>query len=412
MKILVYGINYYPELTGIGKYTGEMCEWLASRGHQVEMITSMPYYPEWKIHTAYRNRFWYSENIKGVKVHRTPFYVPEKVTGFTRILHELSFVISSSVYWLPRFFRTYDVVIAICPPLQAGIFPYMYQTLRKKPFVFHVQDLQVDVARELGMIKSKMLFTFLDRVEKFLMRRASIVSTIGTGMKKRVLQKGVKKENVILLPNWVDTDFIKPLTHPIPLKTELGFAATDKIVLYSGSMGDKQGLEMIIGIAEKLQSVPSLYFLFCGAGASKEKLRALAVNKKLANVRFLDVQPYEKLDQLLSMADIHLVLQKKAASDLVFPSKLLSILSAGGLSIVTASPGSELYDFIVKNNLGIVIEPEDQDRLEQAILENIFKDQNEIKTNARNFAEKELTITKVLNKFETTLIDFYRLGKL
>lgn len=407
MKILVYGINYYPELTGIGKYTGEMCEWLAARGHQVEVITSMPYYPEWKIQEKYRNKWWHTENIHGVKVNRVPFYVPEKVTGIRRVFHELSFVINSSFFWVPRFFKSYDLVIGVCPPLQAGIFPYLYKIIRRKPFIFHVQDLQVDMARELGLLKSKFLFDILDRTEKFLVRRATLVSTIGEGMKKRLLKKGVKEDRIFLLPNWVDTEFIKPLEE-VPLKLDLGFKKEDKIVLYSGSMGEKQGLEIILIIAEKLKDEASLFFVFCGAGGSKERLKELASKKNLCNVRFLNVQPYEKLDQLLNMADIHLVLQKKAASDLVFPSKLLSILSAGALAIVTATRHTELHDLIMQKEMGIIIEPENQDALYSAIWENLNKNNNSLKVNARKFAVEELSIGKILHKFELTVSAFNR----
>lgn len=408
MKILVYGINYFPELTGIGKYTGEMCQWLAARGHQVEVITSMPYYPEWKIHEKYRNKWWHSEAMHGVKILRGPFYVPEKITGTSRIVHELSFMISSFCFWFPRFFKKYDVVIGVCPPLQTGIFPLLYKVLRRKPFVFHVQDLQVDAARELGLIKNSLLLSLLQRVEKFLMRRATLVTTISQGMKKRLLQKGLKEEKIFLLPNWVDTNFIKPLSRQESLRTELGFGKDDQVVLYSGNMGDKQGLEAIINIAEKVKENTSLFFVLCGAGSSKRKLEKLAQEKGLSNICFLDVQTYEKLSRLLAIADIHLVLQKKAATDLVFPSKLLTILSAGGVSIVTASPNSELYEFIVKNNLGIAVEPENEGILLRSIVENINKDHSLIKENARRYAVEKLTINKILYEFEQTLSSLNR----
>lgn len=409
MKILVYGINYSPELTGIGKYTGEMCEWLAAKGHKVEVITSMPYYPEWKIHKTYKNKWWHTEVINGVKVSRTPFYVPQKVSAKSRIIHELSFIISSFYFWLPCFFKKYDVVVSICPPLQAGIFPWLYKTVRRKPFVFHFQDLQVDAAKELGLIKNKLLLSFLERTEKFLMHRATRVSTISPGMKARIIQKGIKIEKVFLLPNWVDTDFIKPLSKEESLKDAIGFHANDKIVLYAGNMGEKQGLEMIIHVAEKTQNNPNLFFVFCGEGAAKQKLQDMVLEKALQNVRFFGLQPYEKLNKLLAMADLHLVLQKRAASDLVYPSKFMTILAAGGCSIVTASSKSVFYDLLKGNDLAIEIEPENEKELLSAILENIDKDNKKIKDRARDFAVRELNIHLILNKFESTLLELNRI---
>ena len=104
MRILIYGINYSPELTGIGKYTGEMGAWLAQQGHTVEVITARPYYPEWKIHAAYRGKGWHTDVIEGAIVHRSPLYVPKSVSALRRILHEFSFVAGSLPYWLKMFF--------------------------------------------------------------------------------------------------------------------------------------------------------------------------------------------------------------------------------------------------------------------------------------------------------------------
>src|SRR4030095_13848610 len=99
MKIAVYGINYSPELTGIGKYTGEMATWFAEQGHEVHVITAMPYYPEWKVHEKYKRKLWFSEYIKGVKVFRCPLYVPKKITPLRRIIHEFSFLLSVLPVW-------------------------------------------------------------------------------------------------------------------------------------------------------------------------------------------------------------------------------------------------------------------------------------------------------------------------
>jgi colanic acid biosynthesis glycosyl transferase WcaI len=408
MKILVYGINYYPELTGIGKYTGEMCEWLASRGHQVEVITAMPYYPQWQVDSKYKGKWWHIENIKGVKVCRTPLYVPKKVTALSRIIHECSFILNSSIFWFPKFFKTYDVVIAICPPLQTGFFPWLYKTIRRRPFIFHIQDLQVDAAKELGLIKNKKLLQTLQSIEKMFMRNAKSVSIISEGMKKRVALKGIPKEKITLLPNWVDTEFIKPGVRNNSLRKEWGFKDDDKIILYSGNIGDKQGLELMIPVAEKLKINKSIFFVFCGEGSAKNRLITLAEEKNLDNIKFYGLQPYEKLDQLLSVADIHLVLQKRAAADLVFPSKLMSILSAGGLAIVSAAQDTNLYDFVSDHNIGLVVSPENENNIAEIILENISKDHSVIKANAREFALTHLNPNNILAKFELTLSELSR----
>jgi colanic acid biosynthesis glycosyl transferase WcaI len=403
LKILVYGINYYPELTGTGKYTAEMCEWLARRGHRIDVITSFPFYPQWKIYEPYRNKRWHRDTVNGVTIHRVPLYVPEKVTGKTRILHELSFGLNSLYYWIPKLFRRYDAAIGVCPPMQMGLLPCIYKFLHRSPFVFQVQDLQVDAARSLGLIKNEKLLYLLDKVERFLLRQSTVVSTISDGMKRKIVSKGVKEDNIFLLPNWADTDFIKPMAKGESLKKDLGFEEEDRIVLYSGNIGEKQGLEMVINVAGKLRSEKDLHFVFVGEGAARERLQNMVREKNLPNVSFHPLQPYEKLPQLLAMADLHLVIQKTAASDLVMPSKLASILASGGLSITTAERGSSLYNMIEENNVGLLIEPEDNEALYNVIKNNLDSDLSTLRNAARKFAEDYLDKEKILSSFEKLL---------
>ena len=142
MNILIYDINYSPELTGVGKYTGEMGAWLVKQGHSVHVITAMPYYPEWEVHASYKGKLWFTERIEGATVHRCPFYVPKKVTPLKRVLHEFSFIVSSLVYWIPALFRKrYDVIICVAPPFHIGLLPVLYSKLRKTSLWIHLQDL-------------------------------------------------------------------------------------------------------------------------------------------------------------------------------------------------------------------------------------------------------------------------------
>jgi colanic acid biosynthesis glycosyl transferase WcaI len=404
MKILVYGINYHPELTGIGKYTGEMCAWLAAQGHQVEVITAMPYYPQWKIDDQYVDKKWFTETVQQVKVRRSPLFVSQKVNSKNRIIHEFSFLLSSKLHWIASLFRKYDVVISIYPPLIVGVFPLLYRLIHRKPWVFHIQDLQVDAAKELGMIKNKFILNTLFRIEKFFLRKSTRISSISPGMKKKILNKGFPESKYLNLPNWVDTVFIRPMPVEQSLRSRLGFGLEEKIVLYSGNLGEKQGLEIIIQAAELLQNIGNLRIVIAGEGAAKRRLEELTKNKQLKNIYFMSLMPYQDLPAFLNMADIHLVLQKKEASDLVLPSKLCSILSVGGVSVVSALEDTTLYNLVKDNNLGMVIEPESATALANAINELIDSSPIEqIKINARNYALQNLSIGQILGNFEEEL---------
>lgn len=407
MRILIYGINYSPELTGVGKYTGELGAWLAQQNQEVDVITSMPYYPEWSIHNPYKQKWWFTEQIAGVRVHRCPFYVPKNVTPIKRILHEFSFMLSSLFYWIPIFFsKRYSSVICLSPPFHLGLIPLIYKYFRKVPIWCHIQDLQIDMAKELGMIQNKNFLKIMFQVETFILKRCTVVSTISEGMVRKVNKNKLVNSECLLFPNWVDDNYVKPLSQGESLRAELGIDDSTKVVLYSGSLGEKQGLEIIIEAAKSLSDRQDIIFLIFGSGGGKTRLEALVRDYNLTNVIFYSLQPYEKLSALLATADIHLVLQKKSASDLVLPSKLTGILAAGGCALVSAVPNSTLYEVINKYQIGILIEPESADALVFNITKAFSSDLAFYKKNARIYAESYLSKEAILKEFSNHLSKF------
>ena len=176
MRITVWGINYSPELTGIGSFNSGLCEHLAESGHQVEMVTSFPYYPSWRKIPGDRGRFFRTDKFDDVLVHRCWHYVPAKGTTLRRIWHELSFAISSliRVLFLPR----PDLYIIVSPPLALGPLAAIMVRLKRRRYMFHVQDLQPDAAVGLGMLKAGLFTRCLYSLESWAYRDAAIVSGI------------------------------------------------------------------------------------------------------------------------------------------------------------------------------------------------------------------------------------------
>lgn len=412
MRILIYGINYAPELTGIGKYTGEMASWLARQNHEIEVITALPYYPEWEIHKNYRGKWWLTEIVEGVKVHRCPLYIPAKVTSIKRIIHEFSFLASIFPLFLKSLFqKKFDLVICVSPPFHLGVLPLLYAKLKGAKFVSHIQDLQVDAARDLKMIQNKFALDIMFKMEKMLFENSSAVSTISSGMKAKILAKGIPASKIKLFPNWVDKDIVRPLPREQSLLAEFGLGEHSKVVLYSGNLGEKQGLEVIIEVAKALKSRQEVVFVIVGSGGGKANLMKLANDADLKNILFFPLQPYNQLSALLATADVHLVLQKKSASDLVMPSKLTAILASGGCPIVSAVPGTTLYDVISDHDLGILIEPESSDALTQGIQMALASDLSHYRNNARKYSELHLSKESILRQWEATLFDIVQPDK-
>lgn len=400
MRILIYGINYAPELTGIGKYTGEMAKWLASAGHEVSVITAMPYYPEWNIHKEYKGKWWYKESKDGVNVYRCPMYVPQKVDSKKRIIHEFSFLLSSSCRWIAVLFKKkYDIVLSINPPFHISVLPYIYSKFKKTIWVTHIQDLQIDAAKDLNMLGEGRVLKLMFRLELFLLKKSTYISTLTDGMKNRVLDKGILENKVIMLPNWVDVDKIKILNKQDSLREKFDIPMDDVVILYSGNIGKKQGLDILIDVAMQYKNTDNIHFLIVGSGVELDNLKKSVCDNGLNNVKFYPLQPYDLLPSLLATADLHLVLQRKGASDLVMPSKLTGILAAGGCAIVSAEMGTSLHSIIAENNIGFVCEPESSVALKNTIDKALASDISEIKLRARRYAEENLCQDNIMKSF-------------
>ena len=403
-RVLFIGGNYYPEPTGIGKFNGEMIDHLAGNGFQCTVITSFPYYPFWKVQQPYtRSAYWYKHEEKKVsssledriKIYRCPQYVPRDPSGLKRMLLDMSFCLSSLIRVFGLLFgKRYDYILTVVPGFPAGILGAFYKRFKGGKFIYHIQDLQIDAASELNIIKSKIALSFLLVVEKYLLKNADVVSSISTGMIRKIRSK--YDRDIILFPNWVDTKTFHPLPDKVNLKREFGFKPTDQVILYSGAIGEKQGLEIILDVAPYFNNNPNVKFVICGTGPYKESLQDKALKKKLTNLIFLPVQPKEKLNYLLNLADAHLVLQKQNATDLVMPSKLTNILAVGGVAIVSASPGSTLHDLIATYSMGVLAEPDNMQTLIKAINHVLLSDNELIQKNARKYAECHLSINEVI----------------
>jgi len=406
MKILIYGLNYFPELIGVGKYSGEMAEWLAKRGHEVSVITSPPYYPYWKVQPPYSSWRYQKENLNGVKVYRCPLWVPRTPTGKKRLIHHALFTLTSFPVLIFLLFKKPDAVITIAPSFLNAVLTAFLSKINRFKSWLHIYDFELDTAHSLKMISNEGIINFAKKIEKWTLQKFDRVSVLSMKMVERLKRKGIQGDKTYLFRLWVDTQTIQPLEPSQTLRAEWNIPPGKKVVMYSGNMGRKQGLELLIPAASHfLKKNPDILFILVGDGPMKPWLKKEAAEKKLGNVIFKPLQPMEKHAALLATADLHLVLQLKAAADLVLPSKCLSIFSAGKASIITAEPDTRLYQLARERKLGWVVEPESPAALIAGI-ENLLSDDElrlTIEKNARAMACDEIDREKILGQFEENL---------
>lgn len=406
MKILLYGINFAPELTGIGKYTGEMAAWLAARGHDVRVVTAPPYYPAWAVSAGYSGSAYRIEQWQGVKVYRCPLWVPRQPGGAKRLLHLATFALSSlpvmlaQVLWRPQLVWVVEPAL-FCAPAAWGV-----ARLSDAKAWLHVQDFEVDAAFDLGILKGQRIRNLVAGAERWLMRRFDVVSTISQRMRQRLLAKGLDAGKAKMAVNWVDmAQFALPSPEGVTAyRRELTIPDEAIVALYSGNMGHKQGLEVLAEVAARS---PAVTFVFCGHGVGRADL--LARCDGLANVRFIDLQPAARLPDLLATADIHLLPQRADAADLVMPSKLTGMLASARPVVVTAHLGTELATVV--KNCGLVVPPEDAAGMSTAVntLALDLELRRRLGSTGYEYARRELDRDAVLQQLEQSIFSLFKL---
>jgi len=401
MKILVYGINYSPELTGIGKYTGEMVEWMAQQGHEVRVITAPPYYPQWQVGVNYQS--WrYRREEGAATVWRCPLYVPKQPSTLKRLIHLGSFALSSFFPLMAQRRWKPDRIIGVVPTLFCTPGMRLLAKLSGARTLLHIQDYEVDAMLGLGMAgkgNGSRVAKLASAFERSGLHNVDNVSTISRSMMNKACEKGVPAEKVIFFPNWSEVARFRdvPPTLVIALRQRLGLDDARKIILYSGNIGEKQGLESVIDAADRLREQP-WQFVIVGQGGGKARLEKLAAERGLDNVTFLPLQSYEDLPALLAIGDCHLVIQKRGAADAVLPSKLTNILAVGGTAVITAEASTELGQLCQDNpGIAVCVTPESVPALVEGITQALMMPKHNVI--ARAWAERALDKEHVLNQF-------------
>lgn len=365
MKILVLGINYSPEIIGTAVYTSDLVEKLSDKGNDISVVTAQPYYPAWQVFKGY-NKYLYSNEIvsNSITVTRCPHYVPPKPTGIRRIVHHASFAFSAMpvFLWKALIWRP-SIVFVVAPSLISAPVGWLGARLSGAKCWLHIQDLEVEAAFATGLLtENSKTGRWANIFERWILSRFDKISSISTSMLQKIAQKGISEKKIFELRNWADLSRIAPMKQESKLKKELGIT-TEFVLLYSGNIANKQGLEIIPAAARLLTHRQDLTFAICGEGSFAEELKEMSAD--VASIKFFPLQPKDRLNELLAMATIHLLPQVESAADLVLPSKLTNMLASGRPVLVTACDGTALSTEI--DGCGLRVEPGDTHQLAKSI---------------------------------------------
>jgi len=346
------------------------------------------------------------EHRNGVDIYRTWIYVPTQVTALRRILHEGSFISASFLAATGR--SRPDVIFAVSPPLGLAASAVVLGRTWGVPYIFHVADLQPDAAVDLGMLRSRTIVSLLYRLERLAYRNAAMVSTLTGAMREKIIQKKISPSRVILVSDWSQPElFGVPLVGGGQSFRRQDGIGDRFVVSHSGNMGVKQGLQVVLHAAEIARDRhPELLFLLVGDGAMKPKLQETARRRGLSNVVFLPILPGKLFRDMLAASDLCLVTQQRSVSDIVFPSKTLTLLSAGRPIIASLSKGSEVARVLRDTGAGVRTEAEDSEALLAAILDLRSQPQRRVAMggNGRAYARQHCEKERALSVFERQLL--------
>lgn len=370
MRVVVWGINYAPEFTGIAPHTVALCEFLHARGHDVEMVTTFSYYPTWKKLPEDEGRLYRTDLINGVPVHRCWHFVPPQVSALKRILHEASFIATSTLRQLVL--KRPDVYVAVSPPLLLGAASWLVGAIKGAPFIFHVQDMQPDAAVGLGMLREGWFIKALYGLEAFAYRSAARVSGITQGMLVKFRRKGVPEHKLVYFPNAIALAGAESSPPRGAFRSKNGFRADEFLAVYAGNLGVKQGLDVLTAAAQLLRDA-RIRIVICGDGAQRDVLAEQIRTLQLPNVSLLPLQAGDNYRSLLADADLCFITQQSGSGNSFFPSKLLGLLAQSKPVITVADPESELAEAAVAGGFGMNIPPGRPEELAQ-VLDTIAAD--------------------------------------
>jgi glycosyltransferase involved in cell wall biosynthesis len=352
--------SYWPDAEATGQLLTELCEDLAER-FDVTVIAGQPNHnPEG---ADYRRVGW--EERRGVRIRRVWNTRFPKSSLLGKAVNLLSYL--GMACWAALWVQRPDLVVVETDPPLLALLGRLLQLRHRARLVVYLQDLYPDLAVALGKLREGLLVRVLRNLLRSVYRRADRVVVLSRDMRSLLVRWGLAAENIECLPNWVDTEQVRPRERENSFRARYGLDH-HFVVMYSGNMGRCQRLEDVIAAAERLMERRDVEFLLVGDGALRTALEEMVRALGLRNVRFLPYQAKAGLAESLSAADLHLLPVDPRVMTCLMPSKLYGILAAGRPVLAVAPPDSELAEIVRTEAVGRVVTPGCASELAAAIV--------------------------------------------
>ena len=354
LRLAVLCPHFAPDTAPTGEVITRIVTELGALGHELHVVTALPWYREHRIEPGWEGKFVRRERTTWGSVTRVqPFAGDDKRNLVRRAAGFAGFSALAGLTSL-RGGRV-DAVIAMSPPLTLGLTGWGTHLVRRGPLVFNIQDVFPDAAVATGAITNRRIIAVARWLERVSYHRAAAITVLSEDLRDNVVGKvaASHRNRVHVIPNFVDTDFIRPGNRMTPLRAELGIG-DEPVVLYAGNVGFSQSLEMVVDAAHEF---PQATFLINGDGAARATLEARAAG--LHNVRFSGYQPKERVPEVLATGDIHVVPLKQGLGRVSVPSKTYSILAAGRPVLAAIDPGTEVPRMLAASGGGLAVPPDD-----------------------------------------------------
>lgn len=404
VNILLLHQHFYPETVGTSTRVVEIVEYLLQQGHQVTVVTGIPSHPSTIRNGEVSRRQPARENFKGADVHRVWAYGSTGTDNFVRRMATyFSFMVLGGLKAL--FVKgNFDVLVAVSP-LPNGVAGWLVSKLRRLPLMFDVCDIWPDCAVAVGMLKPSLTLRLAQWLEKKVYDASCRIGVVTRGFTENLAAKGIPREKVRLLPDWVMPELYDPAVidrHAARVQYDLD---SHFVVSFLGNFGLLMGLETILDTARIVQQRdPGILFLFVGKGAALPMMEQKIKDDQLNNVRIIPYRPREEVPALLQASDVLIVTyMKNELTMITVPSKIYEYLSIA--RPIVAGVSGVIGDILVDANAALISPTRDPQEMADHILhlKQNPEQGNNMGAAGRQYAINHFSFQKVASDYETTL---------